>query len=250
MPYKSLETQIQYKLIEHLSSTNKNLLEEIEKGKLREKKIEAILNEKEILLKEVNHRVKNNLSIILGLLSVQIKLSKSDELNYLLQEVQGRIHSISILHNIMHDPKGKGQISLNSFLTKIIQFNLDNDSNCTINCPELNGYFDKFSSLGMVIHELVMNSLKYAHNPNEALHVYLSIIDNNNTLKVHYTDNGSAITSSDKLSPGFGMNLIEILLGSKEQSNLQYDVSEGRIIVEFEYCIDYIGYNRVDGSAR
>ena len=51
MPSKSLETQIQYKLIERLTSTNQELLEEIEKVKLREREIAKILNDKEVLLK-------------------------------------------------------------------------------------------------------------------------------------------------------------------------------------------------------
>ncbi|MDG1333019.1 MAG: sensor histidine kinase [Crocinitomicaceae bacterium] len=238
MASKSLETQIQYKLIERLSSTNQELLAEIKKVKLREREIAKILTDKEILLKEVNHRVKNNLQVIHSLLSAQINLSNSDELISHLQEVQSRLHSISILHDMMHNSEGSYNISLASYLREIISYTLGNSSSFTVDCPDITPYFESISSLGMIVHELLTNSLKYAHNPNDTLSVQLTITHINNALKIQYSDNGQNISNVHDIIPGFGMNLIEILLGSKEDSNLKYTLINGSLMTEFEYRIN------------
>ena len=122
----TLETQIQYKMIEKLSRMNKDLKEEILKRKLKEaelekerQRLEAALEQKELLLREVNHRVKNNLQVVKSLLSVQVDLSDSPQVADALDTFSSRLNSLVSLHTLLYQSDASGDISLLKFLKEI-----------------------------------------------------------------------------------------------------------------------------------
>ena len=165
----TLETQIQYKMIEKLSRMNKDLKEEILKRKLKEgelekerRRLEAALEQKELLLREVNHRVKNNLQVVKSLLSVQVDLSESGEVADALDAFSGRLDSLVSLHTLLYQSDATGDISLLKFVEEIFNGVFDDRVDLRLECVDHYVYFEKLSTLGMILHEIATNSCKHA----------------------------------------------------------------------------------------
>lgn len=134
----------------------------------RTAQLNSSLQQKEILLKEVHHRVKNNLSVIGGLLSLQSNNTDNEQAKLAMQESQNRINAIAIVHHRLYQHDAMDYIEIKSFIkdlygqvatifsnkTSIIAFNL--------NVPNLLLDIDTAVPLGLIINELITNSYKYA----------------------------------------------------------------------------------------
>ena len=138
-------------------------------------KIEESLKEKETLLGEVHHRVKNNLAIVLGLIEMQLVKSKNDSLRQELSEVQHRITAMSLIHEKLYKTANFADIDLSDYLKDLVKF--------------LSGFYSKGKSIkidfdldqvsvtpkkaipiALIVNELITNSFKYAfNNRNEGL---------------------------------------------------------------------------------
>jgi len=142
--------------------------EDITNRKLMEEKIEASLKEKETLLKEVHHRVKNNLQIISSLLSLQSSYIKNQESLEVLKESQNRVKSMALVHEKLYKTGDLSHINLGEYIndlaaklfssygpnTKEIKFNL--------NIKEALIEMNLAISIGLILNELITNALKHA----------------------------------------------------------------------------------------
>lgn len=235
----NLETQIQYKMIEKLSRLNEELLLEIDNRKLKELQLEEertrlkeALNHQELLLREVNHRVKNNLQVIKSLLSVQIELSNSKEVAHALDAFSGRLDSLVSLHELMHNSDSSVEISLMSFLNEVFGSVFDESIHLNLDCKESFIYFEKLSSIGMILHEMATNSFKHAWRAgdNKVVDVSIKVIEE--VMYVKYRDNGTKLKSFEKIKSGFGLELMKILLGSTIKNSRALD-ENGGLVYEF-----------------
>ncbi|MCL1466825.1 PAS domain S-box protein [Argonema galeatum] len=144
------------------------IAEDITDRKLAEAQIKASLQEKEILLKEVHHRVKNNMQVISSLLELQSQ-SLNDALAIdLFRESQNRISSMALIHEQLYQSEHLDRIDLAEYIQSLVA-NLLQSFGCTNNGIHLNLnvapiYFNIETAIpcGLIINELVSNSLKYA----------------------------------------------------------------------------------------
>ena len=234
-----LETQIQYKMIEKLSRLNEELLEEIENRKVKEIQLEEerarlkeALKHQELLLREVNHRVKNNLQIVKSLLSVQVDLSHSNEAADALDAFSGRLDSLVSLHALLYTSDASGDISLMSFLTEVFSSVFDESVCLNLDCTETLIYFEKLSSLGMILHEMATNSYKHAWRMGDSKVVDVDIKVIDDFMYVKYRDNGTKLKSLEEIKSGFGLELMNILLSSTAENRRVLDESGG-LVYEF-----------------
>lgn len=127
----------------------------------------ARLNEKETMLKEIHHRVKNNLQVITSLLSLQSSVIEEDKIKYLFLNAQYRIKSMSIIHEMLYQSDNLSQINYKEYIEKLLSFLLvsmkGNENNITlkITSPDVCFNIDTSIPLGLLITEIVTNSLKY-----------------------------------------------------------------------------------------
>ncbi len=178
------------------------------------------VKEREVLLKEIHHRVKNNLQMVISLLNLQINTEKNEELNKLLQISQDRINAISIVHEQLYKSETLESININEYLTDLIN-NIAGVSNpktqntsIDINIENAIVGISKTIPIGLIINELISNSLKYAFNNN------VSGIININGFKKHkkyiiiYRDNGKGMPTNFKIykSNSLGFKLIDGLI--------------------------------------
>lgn len=141
---------------------------DITQRKQAEEEIKLSLQEKEVLLKEVHHRVKNNLQIIDSLFRHQFRHTQDRQTTEVLKECQNRVNSMALLHEKLYQSKDLSKINLAGYIRSLLA-NLFNSYSFNTNLIDLkievdNIFVDFETALpcGLIVNELVSNSLKYA----------------------------------------------------------------------------------------
>jgi two-component sensor histidine kinase len=179
----------------------------------KNKELKGAASQKDVLLKEINHRVKNNLSILSSLLYLQEKDIKNKEAKMALKDSQIRIHSISLIHESLYQRDDMESVNFQDFLTNLGNFIKsvstlhEKKVEITIKCEELKPDLSQSVSLGMILNEYFTNSFKYAFKDIERPKIKITF--KNNILT--YEDNGPGFEFS-KENKGLGLQLIDIFL--------------------------------------
>lgn len=193
------------------------------------KNLENLVNQKKILLKEVHHRVKNNLTTLKSLLFLQAKATSSEEAKLVLKECQLRIQSMALIHQSLYEDLENDDIDFNKFLQQLLEslessFKID-DKKINVNIEKNNVILDVSIAvfLGLILNELVTNSYKYAFiNQNEG-EINIKLSNNNNQFVLIYSDNGCGLANGfDENNGGFGFKIIRILV-QQIKGNLVYE---------------------------
>ncbi len=180
--------------------------------------IENALKEKEFLIKEIHHRVKNNLQIISSMLSLQSDVIENKEAKDVLQESRLRINSMSLIHQMLYAKNNMTDIAIAEYFKNLMahiekSYSLNNKNIQThLNCQPLAIDLDTAIPLGLIVNELVTNSYKHAFtsNPNGLIDVSFHKSATGFTLIV--SDNGLGYVPEDGKSQGLGMELIYMLV--------------------------------------
>lgn len=198
----------------------RGIVRDITDRKEKEEKIKNSLREKEVLLGEIHHRVKNNLAVISGLLFLQAEKTETEAGRNLLQQSQGRINSMAIVHELLYENHNFSSIDPSKYIKQLITHISSNlsvrDKNITtdIQTDEMQLDMNIAIPCALIINELLTNAYKYAFEDREEGTVCISIYreEDNNVMKV--ADDGVGIPDSfmegnDK--EGLGMHLVRIL---------------------------------------
>jgi two-component sensor histidine kinase/PAS domain-containing protein len=141
---------------------------EIDDRKLAEARIRETLEEKEILLKEVHHRVKNNLQVISSLLNLQLSETSDEETADILLESQNRVRSMALIHEKLYQSSDLARIDLNEYLHSLVNSltqtyrNQSEPIAVKVKSDDIALTLDTAIPCGLIVNELVSNSLKYA----------------------------------------------------------------------------------------
>ncbi len=205
-----------------------------------ELKIRGMLTEKELLLKEVHHRIKNNMNTIKGLLYLQANSLDDPKSADVLLDAQSRVESMMILYDKLYQSPVFNELSINEYLPSLINQIVENFSNKSVVKVEtelddtvLN--IKILQPLGIIINELLTNTMKYAFAGRDDGVIKVSAKLKGNTLNVIIADNGIGIPEaiSIKNSTGFGMKLVGMLT---EQIGGSIKIERGdgtRFVIEF-----------------
>jgi two-component sensor histidine kinase len=151
-----------------LTKTNVQLKEEIYSRKRAEKQIKASLREKEVLLREIHHRVKNNLQTIISLLNLQAGYIKDKRALEVFKNSQERVRAMALIHEKLYESKDLSKIDSREYISSLITSLLDsyhlNPGQVRLNMQIKDIELDigRAIPLGLIINELVSNSLKHA----------------------------------------------------------------------------------------
>ncbi|MGB0293707.1 MAG: sensor histidine kinase [Flavobacteriaceae bacterium] len=180
------------------------------------------LDQKNMLLKEVHHRVKNNLQTVSSLLSIQSRGVDDENTKKLLKNSQRRVLTMAMIHEMLYKKDEHVElVPLAPYLQElseslIASSNAKNslDINLELNIPDVNLKVDTIISLGLIVNEIITNSIKYAFNPKEKGIIYLKIEQHSEyTYQLNIGDNGVGFSkeNSEKPSNSMGLKLIESL---------------------------------------
>ena len=192
--------------------------------------------EKEFLLKEIHHRVKNNLGIVSSLLALQSAHIKDQNIIDVMQESQNRVYSMSMIHQKLYLGKNLITIEMKDYFINLSKHILDsfgiNDQisiECIMESTEID--VDTAIPLGLIVNELLTNSLKYAFPDNRKGKIEINLQKlNNNTLLLKVADDGVG-NKQDKADrdKGFGTELIK-LLAQQLEGTINHKFEHGTII--------------------
>jgi len=186
------------------------------KIKAQKIEIEITLKEKDILLREIHHRVKNNLQIISSVLSLQSRQIKDSSIQQAINEGRNRVRSMALIHQNLYQKENLTGVSVNGYLEKLIEelFNTYNISreliSLNLDIDNIDLDVDTMIPLGLIINELVSNSLKHAFKDNNYGYIKISLKEENKSLILNVEDNGIGVTAKEMAtSNSFGNRLIK-----------------------------------------
>lgn len=212
-----------------------------------EAQIEDTLRQKDILLREVHHRVKNNLQLIASIMSMQMRKSKSNEVHQLMQGLHDRVNSLATIHHSLYQTTGQADISMDEHLDVIVRhvvrmaesrgISIDLDTNFT--SLRLNP--DQAVPLSLFVTEAVTNALKYIGGSNGGapkLHVSLARLAGNTAkVTISNTTSQKASKPDTHISSGLGTELIEAF-AEQLSGNLKKGLSGDQFTVSLEFPAD------------
>ena len=189
---------------------------EITEQKKNENKIKNALSEKTTLLGEVHHRVKNNLTVIFGLLEMQIIQTNDENVAQILRESQGRIRSMSMIHEMLYKTTNVESVDVTKYIQDLAQniyktyHRFENVSLSIHQKESIHLSLNKMIPCGLLLNEILTNAYKYAFEGKENGQISISSHLEEGKLILQISDNGIGI-SDEKMSPSshsLGMRLI------------------------------------------
>lgn len=187
--------------------------------------IKNVLKEKEILLAEVFHRVKNNLNVITSLLNLKKNSVQSLEAQLALEECKNRVYSMALIHqNIFEGNKIIG-INFREYIEQLVSeiaksFGEKEKVYLFFDTDEIEFDINKAVPIGLILNELITNSFKHAQTNENQLEITVKFKNNNNRIELELSDNGPGITQEELESKDtLGLELIKSL---SEQISADY----------------------------
>ncbi|MGK4567488.1 sensor histidine kinase [Flavobacterium sp. 3HN19-14] len=182
--------------------------------------ISLSLTEKETLLREIHHRVKNNLQIISSLLNIQAQGIQDENVLSSLQEGQSRVQAMSLIHQNLYQSQFINNVNIENYLKDLIQYLSDifreSDKKIAISIEASGIEFDIDTAipLGLIVNELVSNACKYAFENRQTGNINIKIEHINDVdYKLCVSDDGKGLPEDfdAKNSTSLGLKLVKIL---------------------------------------
>lgn len=196
-------------------------------------------DEKETLLKEVHHRVRNNLQIIVSLINLQSEKITDQNSVHALREIQGRVESMSLVHKKMYQTANFENINMFDYMVFVIQ-NIRKIYNCescssTLEVPkELVLKMETAIPFGLVVNEMISNYFKHVYQAKGGRFFNIVVSIDGDNLQLLYTDNGEGFEEDRKaeISDSLGIQLISSLIEQLEGNFKFYNGDHGGAVYE------------------
>ena len=217
---------------------------DITEEKQHEQEITSSLKEKKVMLKEIHHRVKNNLAIVSGLLQLQMYESDDPMVRDTLEESERRIQTMALIHEQLYNSDSLGSISCDTYIGDLLETirntigsNQDVNVNTDIDSIELD--IKQAVPFALLINEVVTNSFKHAFgSENENKTITVRITEEHWHVQAHLSDNGKGLLNDldPEMSETLGMSLID---NFAQQLEAEWDMgSDNGTYVNLEFSID------------
>ena len=197
-----------------------------------EDKIKASLNEKDILLRELHHRVKNNLQIILSLINLQSNGIKNKEDLEIFRESQSRVKSLAIIHEKLYRSADFANINFEEYIESLVNYLLSYYSADSIEViidvkKDIILNMDTAVPCGLIINELVTNAIKHAFNESKSGQINITLKSDNGCFTLIVSDNGEGIPPEVDLDnpQKLGLQLVKSLTDQLE-GKIEYNGSK------------------------
>lgn len=206
-----------------LTEQNKKIIEQ-------NKIIEESLHEKTLLIKEIHHRVKNNLQMVSSLLNLQSGMITDENAKVVLEEARHRIGSLAIVHQQLYGKSDFSFIKIDEYIVHLMKHlksayhNTNKDIQTIINCEPLELHIDTAIPLGIIINEIITNAHKHAFNGRDKGSIVLDFKKEDAFFILTITDDGVGLPFDfeEQKKYSLGQELIDLL---SEQINAALKIS-------------------------
>ena len=237
--YKSNKIKVKANLA--LKDKNDEIEKTVTQLKATQVSLAARNAENELLLKEIHHRVKNNLEVVSSLLALQSAQIDDPSVQSAMLASQNRVHSMGIIHQKLYQGENLAAIEMRDYFINLSDnildsFNAEGHIKVECNMPKLVLDVDTAVSIGLITNELLTNSLKYAFNEKENGAINISLTEQDTTansegvylLKISDDGIGKPFNEAAK-GTGFGTQLVN-LLTKQLDGKLTYEINNGTIV--------------------
>jgi two-component sensor histidine kinase/ABC-type nitrate/sulfonate/bicarbonate transport system substrate-binding protein len=202
-----------------LEELNRELSEEIGERKKKETIIRESLAEKEVLLKEVHHRTKNNLQVIASLVSLQLSEIDDPAIASLLAGIRNRISGMALVHEQLYSRTSLSSIDMEEYLRDLVEEVMrsfiagDRSVTATVEAAGISLPLDQANPLGLIVGELVTNSMKHAFAGGAEGHLLVRLTEDAGRCLLRVADDGpgKGKPASERSGKGIGLMLVEAL---------------------------------------
>lgn len=179
--------------------------------------LEIVLNEQNILLQEVNHRVKNNLSIVASLMNLQSQKSRDDYHKQLFLECRNRLDSIAAVHELIYKTKSYSYINFKEYLNQILDhisesYRSIDQVKIIKNLIEVHVDISAAIPLALIVNELITNAYKHAFANKKEGVIEVSLHENNKQVFLSIKDNGHGFDKNIIPKNSIGMDILSGLV--------------------------------------
>jgi len=237
--YKSNRMKVKANLV--LKDKNDEIEKTVTQLKTTQVSLAARNAENELLLKEIHHRVKNNLEVVSSLLALQSAQIDDPSVQSAMLASQNRVHSMGIIHQKLYQGENLAAIEMRDYFINLSENILDSfnaEGHIKVECdmPKLVLDVDTAVSIGLITNELLTNSLKYAFHEKEKGAIKISLTEQDTTantegvylLKISDDGIGKPVNEKAK-GTGFGTQLVN-LLTKQLDGKLTYEINNGTIV--------------------
>ncbi len=193
------------------------------------KETQKLLQNRELLFKELYHRVKNNLQMLVSIFSLQLSRDKDERAKVILTDIISRIKSLALIHEKLQTSDRIDSIDVQEYLTSLLKeikrtYLIENFT-YTIEAKNIYLDIEQVTSLGLILNELISNSFKHAFKEIENPNIIINIIETNSgNISLMYGDNG--VGSKDvRTSKSLGSTIIKTLSTSQLKGSLQINTT-------------------------
>jgi two-component sensor histidine kinase len=199
----------------------------------------ALAAEREVLLREVNHRVGNSLQIIASLLHLQANSSEQDDVKAALTNAMGRVAAVAQVHRRLYTSQDLKSVLLNQYLDALLEdlrrsAEANRMSRLTLKAEPIEIDPDRAVAIGIIVNELVMNAVKYAY-PDGAGPIHVDLRAQDDDLVLSIADDGVGLNvKTDPRSTGLGQRIVSAM-ATKLDASVERDPAHPgtRIVLRF-----------------
>lgn len=198
------------------------IIDNITLRKVSEKKIKESLEEKEVLLREIHHRVKNNMQVVSSLLTLQSENIKDEKYRNIFIDSQNRIQAMALIHQKLYQSESLAQINLKEYIDGIVSnifesYGQKSNIKFEMNIENIQINIDHAVPCGLIINEIVTNSFKYAFPDGRLGIIKISVKSNDADIQISISDNGIGIPKDldIRTTKSLGLKLITGLAESQ-----------------------------------
>jgi two-component sensor histidine kinase/CheY-like chemotaxis protein len=199
----------------------------------------ALAAEREVLLREVNHRVGNSLQIIASLLHLQASSSSQEDVKVALTNAMGRVAAVAQVHRRLYTSHDLKSVLLNQYLDALLEdlrrsAEGNRMSRLTLKAEQVEIDPDRAVAIGIIVNELVMNAVKYAY-PDGAGPIHVDLVAQGDDLMLSIADDGVGLNvKTDPRSTGMGQRIVTAM-ASKLEASVERDPAHvgTRIVLRF-----------------
>ncbi|SMO42002.1 sensor histidine kinase [Gracilimonas mengyeensis] len=210
----------------------------------REKEIRESLKEKEVMLAEIHHRVKNNLAVVSGLLQLQSFNAEDKEVLKALTDSQTRIQSIALVHEMLYESESLAYIKYNKYVNDLLQaiqsmhLNSSNNIDLVADVDPISLSINQAIPCSLLINELVVNAFKHAFDEGKEGKIFIDVKKKENKIRVAIRDNGIGIDSTRfEEATSLGATLIKTL---SRQLKAKFQVIDRKENQGSEFFIEFV----------
>lgn len=206
------------------------IVQDITEQKIIQQVIEKSISEKETLLKEIHHRVKNNMQVISSLLNLQANIIQDEKLKEILHDSKERIHSMAVIHDLLYRNHDVSMINFSDYISQLANelrasySRTEKEISLKIDMPNVHYEIDLAVPLGLIINEILTNAFKHAFTEQNSgvVEIFLNRV-NDKTCQLQIVDNGKGFNPSlIESNQSLGMMIIENLTNQIDgQMNLR-----------------------------